>query len=226
MRARPSRGAWRCRRRPLDRAVDAPVQHPRGDGLPQDLLGRLSAEALDRDVADASVGQRGAADVIGDHGVARDGDVQRLALAFDGEHDLAAARPADEPDGVGDGVALERLPVDANDAVAALQPGRLRRSAPHHAREEESLDVLGVVGNGPGGDPHDGLAPLLREALDKAGFVLAETIEVLNRSWHVDGAAVRPDHRMVGHTGFLIRTRKLELGVDKSKASPQSHQGH
>ena len=46
-----------------------------------------------------------------------------------------------------------------------------------------------------------------REALDGAGFAEASTIEVLNRSWHVDGSAVRPDHRMVAHTGFLTRAR-------------------
>ena len=28
------------------------------------------------------------------------------------------------------------------------------------------------------------------------------------RGWHVDGLAVRPDHRMVGHTGFLVTARR------------------
>lgn len=46
-----------------------------------------------------------------------------------------------------------------------------------------------------------------REALDRAGFVLAETLEVMNRGWHIDGQAVRPDHRMVAHTGFLTSAR-------------------
>jgi tRNA (adenine57-N1/adenine58-N1)-methyltransferase catalytic subunit len=48
-----------------------------------------------------------------------------------------------------------------------------------------------------------------REALVDAGFGLAETMEVLNRAWHIDGAAVRPDHRMVAHTGFLTAARLL-----------------
>ena len=47
-----------------------------------------------------------------------------------------------------------------------------------------------------------------RDALDKAGFILPETLEVLNRGWHVEGAAVRPDHRMVAHTGFLTTARR------------------
>ena len=46
-----------------------------------------------------------------------------------------------------------------------------------------------------------------REALDRAGFAEASTVEVLNRNWHIDGNAVRPDHRMVAHTGFLTRAR-------------------
>jgi tRNA (adenine57-N1/adenine58-N1)-methyltransferase catalytic subunit len=47
----------------------------------------------------------------------------------------------------------------------------------------------------------------LREALPGAGFALAETLEVLQRPWHVDGLSVRPDHRMVAHTGFLTSAR-------------------
>jgi tRNA (adenine57-N1/adenine58-N1)-methyltransferase catalytic subunit len=49
----------------------------------------------------------------------------------------------------------------------------------------------------------------VREALERSGFAFAETIEVLNRSWHVEGQAVRPDHRMVAHTGFLTTARLL-----------------
>jgi tRNA (adenine57-N1/adenine58-N1)-methyltransferase len=49
----------------------------------------------------------------------------------------------------------------------------------------------------------------LREALDHSGFGMVETIEVLQRSWHVEGLSVRPDHRMVAHTGFLTAARLL-----------------
>jgi tRNA (adenine57-N1/adenine58-N1)-methyltransferase len=52
-------------------------------------------------------------------------------------------------------------------------------------------------------------AAQLREVLDDNGFGLAETIEVLNRSWHIDPPSVRPDHRMVAHTGFLTSARLL-----------------
>ncbi|HVF74420.1 MAG TPA: tRNA (adenine-N1)-methyltransferase [Acidimicrobiales bacterium] len=47
----------------------------------------------------------------------------------------------------------------------------------------------------------------LREALATSAFSMAETQEVLLRTWHVEGNAVRPDHRMVGHTGFLTSAR-------------------
>jgi tRNA (adenine57-N1/adenine58-N1)-methyltransferase len=51
----------------------------------------------------------------------------------------------------------------------------------------------------------------LRAALLGNGFGLAETIEVLQRSWHIEGRSVRPDHRMVAHTGFLTTARRLDL---------------
>ena len=50
-------------------------------------------------------------------------------------------------------------------------------------------------------------ASQLRERLDKSAFDMAATIEVLQRGWHIEGHAVRPDHRMVGHTGFLTHAR-------------------
>lgn len=37
--------------------------------------------------------------------------------------------------------------------------------------------------------------------------------ETMLRTWHVDGLAVRPDHRMMGHTGFLVSARRLAPGV-------------
>jgi tRNA (adenine57-N1/adenine58-N1)-methyltransferase len=51
----------------------------------------------------------------------------------------------------------------------------------------------------------------LTDALKRASFAEISTTEVLNRTWHVEGAAVRPDHRMVAHTGFLTRARLPHL---------------
>jgi len=52
-------------------------------------------------------------------------------------------------------------------------------------------------------------AAQLRETLAESAFALADTVEVLNRTWHIDGQSVRPDHRMVAHTGFLTHARLL-----------------
>jgi tRNA (adenine57-N1/adenine58-N1)-methyltransferase catalytic subunit len=57
--------------------------------------------------------------------------------------------------------------------------------------------------------PTIGQVAHLREALDHSAFAMAQTIEVLQRSWHIEGQSVRPDHRMVAHTGFLTAARLL-----------------
>ena len=51
-------------------------------------------------------------------------------------------------------------------------------------------------------------AAQVRESV-KGRWIDARTVEVLHRGWHVDGQAVRPDHRMVAHTGFLTVARFL-----------------
>jgi tRNA (adenine57-N1/adenine58-N1)-methyltransferase len=50
----------------------------------------------------------------------------------------------------------------------------------------------------------------LREELANAPFGMVETLEVLQRTWHVEGQSIRPDHRMVAHTGFLTSARLLQ----------------
>jgi tRNA (adenine57-N1/adenine58-N1)-methyltransferase len=44
-------------------------------------------------------------------------------------------------------------------------------------------------------------------------FTEPESSETMVRGWHVDGLAVRPDHRMVAHTGFLLTARRLAPGA-------------
>jgi tRNA (adenine57-N1/adenine58-N1)-methyltransferase len=49
------------------------------------------------------------------------------------------------------------------------------------------------------------------EALREAGcFAEIANFEVMHREWNIDGRSVRPDHRMVGHTGFLTVARKID----------------
>jgi tRNA (adenine57-N1/adenine58-N1)-methyltransferase len=52
------------------------------------------------------------------------------------------------------------------------------------------------------------------ETLKRHGeFTEPESNESLVRGWHHEGLAVRPQHRMIGHTGFLIMSRRMALGV-------------
>jgi tRNA (adenine57-N1/adenine58-N1)-methyltransferase len=93
-----------------------------------------------------------------------------------------------------DRVVLDMLaPWECVDAVAdVLEPGGMLccylATTPQLARTVETLRVHG-------------------------GFTEPESTESLVRSWHVEGLAVRPKHAMVGHTGFLVTTRRLAPGV-------------
>lgn len=54
----------------------------------------------------------------------------------------------------------------------------------------------------------------MAEALkDSDLFTEPESIETIMRGWHTEGLAVRPQHRMIGHTGFLIMARRMAPGV-------------
>ena len=52
-------------------------------------------------------------------------------------------------------------------------------------------------------------AAQVRQSLGGSGWIMQRTLEVLHRTWHIEGAAVRPDHRMVAHTGFLTVARYI-----------------
>jgi tRNA (adenine57-N1/adenine58-N1)-methyltransferase len=47
---------------------------------------------------------------------------------------------------------------------------------------------------------------------ETAVFGMIETFETLLRTWSIQGRSVRPDHRMVAHSGFLTVARKVEPG--------------
>jgi tRNA (adenine57-N1/adenine58-N1)-methyltransferase len=64
------------------------------------------------------------------------------------------------------------------------------------------------------------------EALrEHGGFTEPRAWECLVRDWHVDGLAVRPDHRMVAHTAFLVTTRRLAEGVIAPKRQRKPSKG-
>lgn len=57
------------------------------------------------------------------------------------------------------------------------------------------------------------LSRVAEEIRRSGAFTHPEANETLVRGWHVEGLAVRPDHRMVAHTGFLITARRLAPGT-------------
>lgn len=61
----------------------------------------------------------------------------------------------------------------------------------------------------------------LRATLRDHGFAMAETLEVLHRGWHIEGMSVRPDHRMVAHTGFLTHARYLAADASDLVEKPR-----
>ena len=102
-------------------------------------------------------------------------------------------RVADIYDGV-DGDGYDRLVLDLP------EPWRVIKAA------EEALVPGGIIA---AYLPSIIQVSQFREALDQSAFGFASTQEVLVRTWHVEGLAVRPDHRMVAHTGFLTAARLL-----------------
>jgi tRNA (adenine57-N1/adenine58-N1)-methyltransferase len=102
-----------------------------------------------------------------------------------------AGHPADE---VVDRVVLDMLaPWDVLDVVsAALRPGGV---------------LVGYVAT------TTQLSRLAESLRDHGGYTEPVAWETLVRQWHVVGLAVRPSHRMQGHTAFLITARRLAPGV-------------
>lgn len=58
------------------------------------------------------------------------------------------------------------------------------------------------------------LSKIVESLREHGTFTEPAAWETMVRSWHVEGLAVRPDHRMVGHTGFLVTARRLAEGVE------------
>ncbi|MFE6994785.1 tRNA (adenine-N1)-methyltransferase [Microbacterium sp. NPDC057659] len=108
--------------------------------------------------------------------------------------DLAEQLGAEFEPGTVDRVVLDMLaPWDCMDAVAdALTPGGVVicyiATATQLSRVAEYIRATGL-------------------------FTDPEASETMVRGWHVEGLAVRPDHRMVAHTGFLLTARRLAPGA-------------
>ncbi len=108
--------------------------------------------------------------------------------------DLADRLPVDVPAGTVDRVVLDMLaPWECLDAAShALAPGGVLvayvATTTQLSRVVEDLRAHGT-------------------------FTEPVAWESMVREWHVEGLAVRPEHRMIGHTGFLVRSRRLADGV-------------
>ncbi len=119
---------------------------------------------------------------------------------FGGDHpawrltvgDLADALPAGEDRSV-DRIVLDMLaPWECVDAVAgALVPGGL---------------VVAYVAT------TTQLSRIVETLRAHGGFTEPQPWESLVRDWHVEGLAVRPAHKMNGHTGFLVTARRMATG--------------
>jgi len=58
------------------------------------------------------------------------------------------------------------------------------------------------------------LSRVAEDLREHGGYTEPHAWETMLRTWHLEGLAVRPDHRMVGHTGFLISARRMAPGVE------------
>ncbi|MGI8418842.1 MAG: tRNA (adenine-N1)-methyltransferase [Nakamurella sp.] len=61
------------------------------------------------------------------------------------------------------------------------------------------------------------LSRIAEQLREHGGFTEPAAWESMHRPWHLVGLAVRPEHRMVGHTAFLLTARRLAPGVTAPK---------
>jgi tRNA (adenine57-N1/adenine58-N1)-methyltransferase len=109
--------------------------------------------------------------------------------------------------------ALDRYTVEHRDVYEGIDESDLDRvvldlpepwrAAKHAARAMHRGGILVAY------TPQITQAVQLRDELNGHGFGMIDTVEVLNRGWHIERQSVRPDHRMVAHTGFLTSARLL-----------------
>ena len=101
---------------------------------------------------------------------------------------------------------------EVEDAIAEIRPARIVLDLPEpwHAAEI-------AAEHQPGGAVFCSYLPTvpqvqrLVETLEESGrFIEVDVFETMHRTWNVSGRSVRPDHRMVGHTGFITTARRCD----------------
>ena len=116
-----------------------------------------------------------------------------------------------------------------------IEPGSIDRVVLDMLAPWECLDVVADA-LAPGGvlicyvATTTQLSRVAEASREHGGFTEPAAWESLVRGWHLEGLAVRPEHRMHGHTGFLITTRRLAPGVTpplrkRRPAKGSNHEG-
>lgn len=120
--------------------------------------------------------------------------------------DLQEELPLAVPEGSVDRIVLDMLaPWECLDAVAyALAPGGVLICYVATATQ---------------------LSRVAEDIRSHGGFSEPAAWESMVRDWHLEGLAVRPAHRMHGHTGFLITTRRLAPGVTPPRRTRRPAKG-
>jgi tRNA (adenine57-N1/adenine58-N1)-methyltransferase len=131
-------------------------------------------------------------------------------LGYELREDFAARASRNVADLLGEGAEYRVEIRDVYDGIDARGLDRILLDVP------EPWRVLGHAAEAmrPGGIlsvylPTINQTTELRYAIARSRFGLPRTLEVLQRTWHIEPRSVRPDHRMVGHTGFLTTARLL-----------------
>jgi len=112
------------------------------------------------------------------------------------------------------GTADERYHVRLRDSYEGLEDGDFDRAMLDLPEPWRVIPHLATALR-PGGvvcayTPSITQAVSVRQSL-ASGWFDVRTIEVLHRGWHIEGQAVRPDHRMVAHTAFLTVARRSPI---------------
>ncbi len=162
-----------------------------------------------------------------------------FVTGYEVREDFAARARKNVEGFLGESIAA-RYDVRIEDAYAGIDPGMASTEAGVQMFDRFVLDLpepWRVIAHAPGALRPGGIvvaytpsitqAQQVSHALADLTFDEVNTTEVLYRSWHIEGQAVRPNHRMVGHTGFLTSGRMVgpslsRSATGKSRSSPDS----
>ncbi|WP_245867212.1 tRNA (adenine-N1)-methyltransferase [Serinibacter salmoneus] len=108
---------------------------------------------------------------------------------------------------------------DAQDVLLAQEPGSVDRIVLDMLAPWENIDAVAHA-LAPGGvlvayvATTTQLSRVAEDLKEDGRFTEPVGSETMVREWHTEGLAVRPEHRMVGHTGFLLAARRMAPGFE------------